>query len=199
MAAGLMDNWTGTAECRRWHILERAVVHRFQDLLHPGADHPPLVSRRMLLGLTCALTRLLGVDRFREWASEASRIVTGPPDEFADWRMQRLVNRCLIDLARTLEDFPRRLSDVQRLINGRLSAPQPDAWDTAWSLTRPTLLLVLDRMYADLREEWQRDGDEVIQTRYGADAPVVLRAVLNAIDQGARLAHRPWLLKAIGG
>jgi hypothetical protein len=88
---------------------------------------------------------------------------------------------------------------VQRLINGRLSAPQPDAWDTAWSLTRPTLLLVLDRMYADLREEWQRDGDEVIQTRYGADAPVVLRAVLNAIDQGARLAHRPWLLKAIGG
>lgn len=196
---------------RRWHVLERALVHRFEHMLRGHEHDEPLVSRRMLLGLTFAVTKLLGADQFSRSAGQARDIVTEyigngsgdghtdlPPEAFADPRMRMLVNHTLMTLARRFDDFARQLPDVIRLINGRLSPPQLTAWDREWSVTRRVMLLVLDALYTELRDEMERDGTAELRSRYGADAPETLTGFLIALDQAMRLVDRPWLLKAIG-
>lgn len=192
--------------CRRWHVLERALVHRFEHMLRCDDDSVPLVSRRMLLGLTFAVTKLIGAERFSSNARQANTIVADhaspdhsdlPSEALADPRLRALVNRTLMDLARRFDDFPRQLAEFLRLINSRLSAPQTAAWDEEWSVTRRTLLLVLEALYADLRDEMERYEAPELLGRYGADGPEILKEFLTALDQAMRLADRPWLLKTI--
>lgn len=192
---------------RRSHVYERAVVARFEHLLRSSNGSVPPVSRRMVLGLTFALTKLIGSDLFSSSANQARGIAGElgdpegdkiPPEAFADPRMRRLIHNSLMELARQFVDFPRQLGEFVRLINGRLAAPQPDGWDRHWSLTRHTALLVLQALYADLRDELERYGGAEAQIHYGPDAAEVLDAFLAALDQAMRLAGRPWLLKAIG-
>lgn len=192
--------------CRRWHVLERAVVDRFEHMLQCDDNRVPLVSRRMLLGLTYAVTRFIGPDRFTQGARQANTIAADhtrsgqtelPAEVFADPRMRVLVDQTLMDLARCFDDFPRQLVDFMRLINSRLSAPQVASWDEQWTVTRRTLLMVLETLYADLRDESARCSASDLGKRYGADAPEILSAFLTDLDQAMRLADRPWLLKAL--
>ena len=196
---------------RRWHVLERAMVRRFEHMLRGDEHGTPLVSRRMLLGLTFAVTKLLGAEQFSRSAGQARDIIAEyigpngsgdhtdmPPEAFADPRMRMLVNHTLMTLARCFDDFPRQLAEFIRLINRRLSPPQPAAWDQEWTMTRRIMLLVMEALYADLRDEMERYGAPEVQIRYGADAPDTLTSFLAALDQAMRLADRPWLLKALG-
>ena len=191
---------------RRWHVFERALVMRFEHMLNSDGDTAPMVSRRMLLGLTFAVTRMIGADAFSRYTRQANDIAAQlggpaalevPAEAFAAPRMRLLVNRCLMELARRFDDVPRQLTDILTLINGRLAAPQLGAWDQDWTASRRVLLLVLEALYADLRDELERYDAPELQRRYGPDADERLSGFLPALDQAMRLADRPWLLKPI--
>lgn len=192
---------------RRIRALERELVRRFEHMLRGRGGRDPEVSRRMMVGLTVALTKLLGTEAFAE-ASRAARDIAAEhagaengdltPEAIADPRMRLVVNRALVQLAGQIDDFTRRLAEFTRLVNSRLAAPQPDGWDRDWSLDRRTAVLLLQAMYADLRHESEQGGADAMAGRYGPGAPETVARFLASLEQAARLADRPWLLKAIG-
>ncbi len=188
------------ANPKRTHAFERALVRRFEVHFDNPTREGQRLSRRMIIGFTFALTKALGADRFRSHDQAARAVAMQLPPEVEpgdDPRMQRVLNRALVDLARVFVRegaFMDVLKGFSDQINARLGAPRDGAWDADWELTRPLAVLTLDDLFADLRRIY--DAEELTPD-LGVDAGAVLTDFFAGLDGARKLADRPWLRKPL--
>lgn len=184
---------------KRTHALERAMIARFESRFdHVTADGQKL-SRRAVIGFSYALTKALTPEGFREFDMQARRIADGARDAanvHDQPQLRRIVDSALVALARSFDDeFLVALKTFTDLINSRLSAPKPKAWDAQWELSRPLAVTMLDDLYADLRGQLEAG---TLHPAYGRDAEALLTRFFAGLDRARKLADRPWLRKALG-
>lgn len=174
-------------QSRRLHAFERALVERFEARF--DAQDEGRLSRRVVIGLTFALTRLLGADSYRQYESAARSFVAG--EVASRDQIGGVVDAALVALARRFDGaFLEELGGFIALINSRLGAPRPGRWDTDWELTRPLAIMMLDDLYAPLR-----DGHV---EAHGDDAAAVLSRFFAGLEHARGLARRPWLRRPLG-
>lgn len=177
----------------RLHAFERAIVSRFEARFDaPTADGHQL-SRRVVLGFMFALTKALGADTFRGFEQRARSIAasTAEADPSDDARMHDVVNGALIEMARAFQgEFLVALKQFTDLVNSRLRTPEAKAWDADWELNRPLAVLMLDDLYAELRD--RLEAGELVPAVGEALTPF-----FEGLDAARRLVDRPWLKRPL--
>ncbi len=181
---------------RRMRPFERALIDRIDARF--DVEGEGRLSRRVVIGLTFALARLLTAESFRQYDLAARRVAD--TEDKATLRdngdILRIVDGALVALARRFDGaFVDNLDSFVALVNGRLGAARPGRWDTRWELTRPMAVVLFDDLYGQLRAALD---DGALDASHGDDAAAVLVRFFAELDDARQLASRPWLRRPLG-
>lgn len=192
-------------EERRRHPFERLIIRRFAHLLpkrigDDGVMQGAMLSRRAIPGIAVAITKMIGIDRYRAWETATHEILhrhkaerPGPID-WADVAARRescqLVELALIRMAPYFGDLDKRVQWLVEVINSHLGPPQPEDGGRVWVMDGPKARMMLLALYDDLRQRL-RDGSTELEATYGSRAMGALReldAAFARIEQQAVMA-----------
>lgn len=193
------------AEGRSLPPLERIVTEPLRPLFPhfgatPGPAAPishPLLSRRIVPGLICAITTMLGQDRADACHRIAEQVVeahlspiTGEPnwsEVMADPETRRMVTDIQVAMIGHFGDFERRLAWLIAMIDAHL-APAHTPHERDWRFSDRHALALLLAFTRSLRPALTENTEDGVAKRHGAQTVAFLARFFSALDAAAHRA-----------
>jgi len=193
------------AEGRSLPPFERIVTEPLRPLFPhfgatPGVVAPishPLLSRRIVPGLICAVTTMLGQDRADACRRLSDQVMethlnplTGDPnwsEIFADPQIQHMVIDIQVAIIGHFGDFDRRLAWLIAMIDAHL-APGHTPQERDWRFSERHAMALLLAMTRSLRPTLAVLGEGGVADRHGAETVAFLARFFSALDAAAHRA-----------
>ncbi len=191
------------AEGRSLPPFERIVTEPLQPLFPhfgetPGPVMPsthPMLSRRIIPGLMCAISAMLGQDRSDAYARQAEGLAaahlnpaTGEPvwsAIFADPETQAMMTDISVVMIGHFMDFERRLSWLVAMIDAHL-APSQTAHDRDWRFSERHAVALILALSRPLRTAMSDYGDNGPSHRHGPQVMEAVTRFFAALDATAQ-------------
>lgn len=180
----------------RINAFERILVKQFSHLL--GSDEEAMkdhgvISRRCLSGFFSAIKMMSGPERIGEMEQDAYLIMQRVRYDmkgkfewdtvYEDLRVKNIIRDLVVELTPHFEHLDRRISWLLSVINGHLAPAVPGAPGAEWQLSEYGLLLLLEALFAEIKEMLDDDlGRLRITKQYGVDTLDAILRVMENIE-----------------
>jgi len=193
------------AEGRALPPFERIVTEPLRPLFPhfgstPGVVTPishPLLSRRIVPGLICAITTMLGQDRSDAYRRLSEQVLeahlnplTGDPnwsEIFADAQIRRMLTDIQVAVIGHFGDFDRRLAWLVAMIDAHL-APGRTPRERDWQFSERHAMALLLALTQSLRPALAESGEDGVVHRHGPETVAFLAQFFSSLDDAARRA-----------